>query len=127
MEALRRAARPLSAYDLIDLLHDDGISSPPTVYRALKRLTDLGLTHRIESLNAFVSCSHGGHTSTAAFAICNDCKSVSEFHQDALADLLRIWAQERRFQLLNTTIEIKGRCHSCASSAIDGEPGASEA
>jgi Fur family transcriptional regulator, zinc uptake regulator len=116
VEALRRAARPMSAYDLIELLHDEGVSSPPTVYRALKRLTDLGLTHRIESLNAFVSCSHGGHAGSAAFAICSDCGTVSEFHHEAVATLLGAWADEQQFSIQKTTIELRGQCHDCVSA-----------
>jgi Fur family zinc uptake transcriptional regulator len=111
--ALRQAERPLSAYDLIELLHDEGVSSPPTVYRALKRLTELGITHRIESLNAFVCCSHGGHGGTAAFAICTDCGTVSEFHHDAVATLLGAWAEEQDFSIQKTTIELRGQCHDC--------------
>lgn len=103
--ALKKAARPLSAYDLIEVLHADGISSPPTVYRALKRLTDAGLAHRIESLNAFVSCAHAGHGGSAAFAICGDCKSVTEFHQDQVVRLLEQWAHTNAFQVVKTTIE----------------------
>ncbi len=122
VEALRRAARPLSAYDLIELLHEAGVSSPPTVYRALKRLTEAGLAHRIESLNAFVSCAYGGHTGTAAFAICCDCGTVSEFHQDAVVALLSQWAASRDFLIHKTTIELRGRCHDCASKTTEGEP-----
>jgi Fur family transcriptional regulator, zinc uptake regulator len=119
VEALRRAARPLSAYDLIELLHDEGVSSPPTVYRALKRLTEMGITHRIESLNAFVCCSHGGHNGTAAFAICADCGTVSEFHHDAVASLLGAWAEEQDFSIQKTTIELRGQCHDCGSSTAN--------
>lgn len=118
VEALRREARPLSAYDLIELLHDKGLSSPPTVYRALKRLTTLGLTHRIESLSAFVSCSHGGHAGTAAFAICTDCGTVSEFHHEGVATLLGTWAKEQDFSIEKSTIELRGQCHDCAHSSV---------
>ncbi len=121
VEALRRAARPLGAYDLIELLHDKGVSSPPTVYRALKRLTELGVTHRIESLNAFVCCSHGGHSGTAAFAICTDCGTVSEFHHDAVSALLGAWAVEKDFSIRKTTIELRGQCHDCLCAAASGK------
>jgi Fur family zinc uptake transcriptional regulator len=118
--ALRKAGRPLSAYDLIELLHSDGISSPPTVYRALKRLTEAGRAHRIESLNAFVCCAHGGHSGSAAFAICGDCGMVTEFHQDEVAELLGAWARQQAFNLLKTTIELRGRCHDCAPTNAEG-------
>ena len=111
---LRGSRRPLSAYNLIELLHDQGIASPPTVYRALKRLVGFGFAHRIESLNAFVSCAHGGHASTAAFAICDDCGDVSEFHQPEVTNLLRGWAQVQAFAINAMTIELRGTCRSCA-------------
>jgi Fur family zinc uptake transcriptional regulator len=121
VQALRRAGRPLSAYDLIELLHDEGVSSPPTVYRALKRLTDLGIAHRIESLNAFVCCSHGGHSDTAAFAICTDCGTVSEFHHEVVTTLLSAWAKEQDFVIQKTTIELRGQCHDCVRAEAGGK------
>jgi Fur family transcriptional regulator, zinc uptake regulator len=114
VEALRAAARPLSAYDIIDLLRAEGISSPPTVYRALKRLTHAGLAHRIESLNAFVPCAHAAHASGAAFAICSDCGSVIEFHKPDAIENLAQWAAQNTFQVNRMTIELRGQCHSCA-------------
>ena len=114
-EALRAAKRPLSAYDLIELLHNDGVSSPPTVYRALKRLTEAGFAHRIESLNAFVCCSHDVHASSAAFAICDDCGAVTEFHQGAVTERLGDWAQAQAFDVQKTTIELRGRCRDCSA------------
>jgi Fur family transcriptional regulator, zinc uptake regulator len=116
MEALRAAARPLSAYDIIDLLHTEGISSPPTVYRALKRLTHAGLAHRIESLNAFVPCAQAAHVSAAAFAICSDCGTVIEFHQPDAIEKLAQWADQHTFQVNRMTIELRGQCDSCASA-----------
>lgn len=117
IKALRKAGRPLGAYDLIGLLHSEGVSSPPTVYRALKRLTELGLTHRIESLNAFVSCAHGGHDGSAVFAICNDCGATSEFHLDEVGDLLGRWSRQQGFAVQSTMIELRGRCGACTSAA----------
>jgi Fur family transcriptional regulator, zinc uptake regulator len=116
VETLRAAARPLSAYAIIDLLHAEGISSPPTVYRALKRLTHAGLAHRIESLNAFVSCAQAAHASAAAFAICSDCGTVIEFHQPTTTASLAQWADQNTFQVNTMTIELRGQCDSCASA-----------
>jgi Fur family zinc uptake transcriptional regulator len=113
--ALRAAGRPLGAYDLIELLHEDGIVSPTTVYRALKRLTELGLAHRIESLNAFVACSHGSHRGVAAFAICGDCGTVTEFHEHEVVERLGAWAHAHDFTVAKTTIELRGHCHACTS------------
>jgi Fur family zinc uptake transcriptional regulator len=115
IEALRRSSRPLSAYDLMEVLRHKGVSSPPTIYRALKRLTELGFAHRIESLNAFVSCAHGSHIGAAAFAICTDCGRVAEFHHDTVATLLHTWAEEQNFSIQQPMIELRGQCHDCLS------------
>ena len=79
LDALRQAARPMSAYELIDRLEPHGMHWPPTVYRALKKLVERGLVHRVESLNAFVVCDHshneslGKAASLVAFALCREC------------------------------------------------------
>ena len=54
LRALRQAARPMTAYEILDVLGPFGISSPPTVYSALNRLLEDGLVHRLESINAYV-------------------------------------------------------------------------
>ena len=115
-EALGEAERPLSAYDLIERLRGRGIVSPPTVYRALKRLVEFGLAHRIESLNAFVCCAHAGHEGQAAFAICDDCGSVTEFHRDSVVGQLGEWAKGQSFDMNKVTIELHGKCSGCATS-----------
>lgn len=119
---LRKAGRPLSAYDLIELLHSDGVTSPPTVYRALKRLTEAGLAHRVESLNAFVSCSHAGHSEQAAFAICRDCGAVAEFHSHEIVQLVQKWADDNAFRIGKCTIELLGHCRACAQSQLGSKP-----
>lgn len=81
----------------------------------MKRLTDAGFAHRIESLNAFVCCSHDAHASSAAFAICDDCGCVTEFHQDNVTDKLGAWAQAQAFEVQKTTIELRGRCRDCTT------------
>jgi Fur family zinc uptake transcriptional regulator len=120
--ALRKAGRPLSAYDLIELLHNDGVSSPPTVYRVLKRLTEAGLAHRVESLNAFVSCAHAGHSVQAAFAICRDCGAVSEFHDGDIARHVQRWADDNKFRIGKSTIELLGQCSACQASPTRDKP-----
>ena len=49
LSALRKAKEPLSAYGILDLVRVAGISHPPTVYRALNELIQLGMVHRLQS------------------------------------------------------------------------------
>lgn len=118
MGALSEAAGPLSAYTILDQLRDDGFRAPLQVYRALEKLVEFGLVHRLESLNAFVACSHPGCDSHAftAFMICDDCGNVIEVADKALERRLKLLAQEARFTLKKTTIELRGLCQDCASA-----------
>lgn len=114
--ALAKADAPLSAYTILDMLRGCGLRAPLQIYRALEKLLDLGLVHRLESLNAFVACTHHAHHGSCmmAFAICEKCGNVSEFSDPIVQDRLTGWAAESGFRLSKTTIEIKGLCASCA-------------
>ena len=50
--ALTQATGPLSAYGILDQVRSDGIKAPLQIYRALDKLVEKGLAHRLESLNA---------------------------------------------------------------------------
>jgi Fur family zinc uptake transcriptional regulator len=123
LSALEHAAGPLSAYTILDRLRDDGFRAPLQVYRALDKLTEFGLVHRLESLNAFVACAHGhdhGHAHAhglVAFAICETCGRVDEFSDDEVTARLSGWARGSGFRASKTTIELRGECAACLGSA----------
>lgn len=117
VDALRDVGRPLSAYEIIDQLKDKGLSAPPTVYRALNRLIEDGLAHRLESLNAFVACGHPHHEGTAVFAICSECGAVREFHEPAAVQRLKDAAADGGFAVKEMAIELRGRCKACSVPA----------
>ena len=115
VEALRGVGRPVSAYELIEQVRAKGVSAPPTVYRALQRLIDDGLAHRLESLNAFVACDHPHHSGKAVFAICDACGTVKEFDSPTAVKSLQTWASKNDFNIRSMTMEIRGRCNDCAA------------
>lgn len=117
--SLSEAGGPLTAYAILDELRDDGFRAPLQVYRALDKLVEYGMVHRLESLNAFVACSHKGCSGhgTAAFAICEKCGEVSEFTPDAAIDSLKAWTDTHGFALSRTTIELRGICENCRTAA----------
>lgn len=115
---LQQASRPLSAYDLVGLLRDQGTIAPTTtVYRSLNRLIAAGLAHRLESVNAFVSCTHACKHGPAMFAICDACGTVTEFENAVVASRLMTWAQTVKFAVARTTVELRGHCKDCHSAA----------
>lgn len=116
--SLSEAGGPLTAYAILDLLRESGFRAPLQVYRALDKLVEYGLVHRLESLNAFVACAHSdcGAHGTAAFAICEKCGDVSEFSPQEAIRLLRQWTENAGFQLTRTTIELRGMCRTCRAA-----------
>lgn len=116
---LRDCCSPLSAYDILDRLRGDGFRAPLQVYRALDKLLEFGMVHRLESLNAFVACAHPHdhqhhEHGVTAFAICDSCGTVTEFHDNAIEHRLKEWQSRSHFKTEKTTIEIRGACKSCA-------------
>jgi len=119
LETLNGAEAPLSAYDILDKLREDGLRAPLQVYRALDKLVEKGLAHRLESLNAFVACAdaHCHATGVIAFAICEGCGRVDEFADETVRERLAAWAEETGFRPTRTTIELRGRCKDCLAAA----------
>ena len=106
----------VKAYDLLDRLKPEkGSPKPPTVYRALDFLSDLGLIHRVEALNAYIACDpldcadgHPGHV--AEFFICDCCQSVQERHTETD----RVQAPSG-FGVKRSVMEHYGTCALCAA------------
>ncbi len=115
--ALRKAGRPLTAYEVLGRLRSAGISGPPTVYRALQKLIADGRVHRLDSLNAFVLCNHTHGNDAASFAICDGCGTVSEFSTANLSREIADWARKSQFQVSLANLEIHGRCADCIAKA----------
>lgn len=116
LDTLQQTKNPLSAYALLDRLRGAGFSAPVQVYRALERLAEQGLVHRLESLNAYVPCTHsdGCRRGLMAFAICDECGHVDEFTDDGLGRCLGRWMKNNAFSLRSSTIELHGKCAACA-------------
>ena len=114
-QALTKSPVPMTAYGLLDDLRPEGFRAPPQVYRALDKLVEHGLVHRLESMNAFVACAHEAchPTGMVAFAICDECGQATEFNDEIVAKRLADWSAARQFTASRTTIEIRGECADC--------------
>jgi Fur family zinc uptake transcriptional regulator len=115
LEALSESSGPLSAYGILDRLRDDGFRAPLQVYRALDKLVEFGLVHRLESLNAFVACRHPENETheSAVFTICESCGGVGEIADDGLSGRLRALARGGGFELRKSVVELRGTCRDC--------------
>ncbi len=105
------------AYDLQDDMRiAQGRAAPMTVYRALDFLIEMGLVHRVDSLNTFVVCSQHGHghdhPHDALLLACTRCGAVTEQRlHDPVALLTR--EVEQRLGFRPDAIEVKGVCRDC--------------
>ena len=110
----------MTAYQVLDAVRDQGISAPPTVYRALNSLVEEGLAHRVESINAYVACNHSQHVDGAVvFAICENCGMVKEVEDSEAVIKLSREAEADGFAVERVTAEIWGLCAPCSERAAE--------
>lgn len=106
--------RAMGAYELLDVLRQEGLGSqPPVIYRALNFLVKHGLAHRIEHLNAFVACATPNSGHAPVFLICRMCKRVGEVDTAAAENILAPVTQIAGFRIERASVEAIGICAHC--------------
>jgi len=115
LQLLLESEGPSKAYDLLEHLGEDGAAKPPSVYRSLDFLLEMGLAHKIESLNAYVACGHWKHGHAAVFLICDKCGMAGELHANDSVKKLTQEVEGVNFKMRNAVIEIRGLCEKCAA------------
>ena len=105
--------KPIGAYEVLEKLQEHGRAAPPTVYRALDFLLELGLVHRIASLNAYVGCVQPGHQHEGQFLICESCRAFAELDSPAITAAINSKAADSGFKVHQHTVEIMGLCPRC--------------
>ena len=114
LELIAAATKPVKAYDLLDQLREKhGNAAPPTVYRALDFLLEQGFIHKLESINAFVSCYHPAQAHQVPFLICDVCADAEEVCDERVAELIEAQAKALGFRALAQTLEVHGVCKRC--------------
>ena len=122
LEILLSDHRPMGAYDILQQMVDrnGNIPGPPIAYRALEFLTDLGVVHRIDRLNAYIACGLGQSGQKClggdAFLICERCRQVAELSTDMLGNALQRAADSAGFVITGATVELMGLCPRCEPS-----------
>ncbi len=115
LEILLREHRAMGAYEILDVLRDEGANAqPPVAYRALDFLVEHGFAHKIEKLSAFVACSDPGSEHLPAFLICRSCDTVAESPSHDATGALSQSAAASGFKIERTVMEAEGLCPNCA-------------
>jgi|TARA_B110000116_G_C16336585_1_gene359145 Fur family zinc uptake transcriptional regulator len=115
MDLLERQNGPLSAYMILDELRDAGIRAPLQVYRALEKLIGMGKVHRVESISAFIACSHMSceKLGVTAFVICDRCENIQEVSDESISLFITDLAVKTKMKAAKSNIELHGLCNSC--------------
>ena len=117
LELIWQSHQPVGAYELLHKLKSERRNAqPPTVYRALKFLLELGLVHRVESLNAYVGCNAPDTGHPSQFLICSNCGAAAEIADARLDKVINALAKDAGFSVNHRTIEIEGQCPNCQIS-----------
>lgn len=106
--------KPVGAYEILDKLGEEGRkAAPPTVYRALEFLIEVGLVHRLDSLNAFIGCPEPERQHTGQFLICRECHTVTELDDGDIDQLVEQKARTAGFVAEHQMLEVQGLCSEC--------------
>ena len=109
-KCLLEADAPLGAYEILGMLNGVGASKPPTVYRALDWLIEVGLAKKIESVSKYIAKTSPEKTEQTALLLCKTCGNAEPFDPGPALESLGNFAKSRGFQENQTVIEIIGQC-----------------
>ena len=103
-----------SAYDIAEKISESGKRVRPIqIYRSLEKLINLGLVHRLSTMNGYIACFEDGECATGQFFICTECESVKEIDSQLLDREILGSAQENNFSIASKNIEVLGLCGHC--------------
>jgi Fur family zinc uptake transcriptional regulator len=107
--------KPIGAYQIVEQLPlQTGKSiQAPSVYRAIDFLLELGLVHRITSLNAYIGCPFPGSEHSDLFMICRSCGATAEVGDEAINSMIAETIRKTGFVRETQNIELTGLCPTC--------------
>lgn len=115
LKLIWQSHQPLGAYRILEMMTEKSGKRvmPPTVYRALEFLLDVGLVHRIASLNAYIGCPFPNSHHSELFLICRNCGAAAECSADSVNSAVSSAAQRAGFKLESQSVELVGLCPKC--------------
>lgn len=117
LELIWASHKAVKAYELLEQIKPLQMAAkPPTIYRALEFLSEQGLIHRVESLNAFIGCRCSDAAHEQLLLICKNCQEVEERTAPQVMQVLERELAEAGFTVHSKAIEIHGLCQQCATA-----------
>lgn len=123
LELILQAGGPVKAYELLDHLKTNHHgAAPPTVYRALDFLLENHFIHRLETMNAYVSCFHPEAQHSGQFLICEQCDQVTEVSAPEMTQGVLKAAHQQGFHPSKQVVEVYGTCRDCCTDDGHSHP-----
>lgn len=113
---LQSCETPQSAYDILAALRDEGVKAPMQIYRALDKLAEAGLVHKLAKSNGWIACdghSHDIQNPLLLLLSCQNCGTVEEAEDIDLASAFSALSNKVKFTLQTQSVEIDGLCENC--------------
>lgn len=119
LHIIQQGQVPVTAYEILDKLKKTNPKAQVmSVYRVINFLLDNGLIHRIESLNAVMSCCLLSEKHISQWLICNHCNHVEEYTSPAVQSLINEVEEQAHFTVTSPTIELVGICLACKTQGF---------
>lgn len=125
IQLLGQTTRPVSAYDIKDLLDADTSHKKAdvvSIYRVLECLEANHLVHRLLSSGKVVrcqlsqeeeQCTREGHYHCHHVLVCQQCHEVSEVHCVGVEAMIKTLEDDTQFNINHHFLEFTGVCMSC--------------
>lgn len=116
LRCVAESSGPIGAYRILDGLKAalGRPVAPPTVYRALDFLLEVGLIARVESRSAYVLRENSDADNASVLFLCHSCDRAIEVENADLARLITQEAASLGFKPERPVIECSGTCTECA-------------
>jgi Fur family zinc uptake transcriptional regulator len=118
LDLLEREERAMTVREMLEGLRPAGLRARFQINEALQSLGARGLVQHIATLRAWVACRHRDDGEVAAFAICDDCRTIWRFTLPREA-LTRV-PDARGFTTRRLTVELHGSCVDCGGELPEG-------
>jgi Fur family zinc uptake transcriptional regulator len=117
LEVLEETEKPLSPYDIQEILRQHGKHlNHVTIYRILGLLCSLNLAHKMLSSGGFVKCNLRNAEGCHRFMVCQQCGVIQEFADKALCREESEVALNLGFHADHHLSEFSGLCSDCGGS-----------
>jgi Fur family transcriptional regulator, zinc uptake regulator len=110
---IKKSAKSLSAYEILDKLQKIKKTQPMTVYRALDKLIEEDRIHKNSINKKFVLCNHShDENHNTAMAICKKCGDTEELKSNIFSSFFKK-NSIKKYNLNNFSMEILTTCKEC--------------